>query len=426
MHILMVHNDYAGRSGEEQAAEALATLLADHGPQVSWFRRSSAESAGSFGGKVKAFFSGIPLGFRWGLGFVIASVLVTALSPPFLSTLRVYQWSDEIEDYVLKEGYVHRNREEGWASTSYGAWGLSRTLNMNDPGTSTVLIWGDSYIEAHQVRDDEKVACQFNRVSSSHVSSGIRAVSIGHSYWSVADYCRLMAAYDKKLHPMCHVIVLAEHGLKDLCPDEDGFRTHPQYEFVHRTLVDPRKNAAIEWLDRWHLADLSLAPWRAVRNTLQDVRGMRFTVGPCEKQSPAPEREFEASTVVGEPNDVLASWTFAIDRLKSATDKPIVLVLIPEVPCLEHGTVKLENPQAQWTARLAELCRIRHIDLIDMTDALVQDYVATGVFSRGFHHGRPGCGHLNARGHLLLARQIRAYLDEHGSAGRDERCSSPK
>lgn len=59
MRILMVHNDYAGRSGEEQAAEALAALLADHGHQVFWFRRSSAEIAGSFGGKAKAFFSGI-------------------------------------------------------------------------------------------------------------------------------------------------------------------------------------------------------------------------------------------------------------------------------------------------------------------------------------------------------------------------------
>jgi len=59
MNVLMVHNEYGSRGGEEHAAEALATLLANHGHGVSWFRRSSAEISGSLKGKVKAFFSGI-------------------------------------------------------------------------------------------------------------------------------------------------------------------------------------------------------------------------------------------------------------------------------------------------------------------------------------------------------------------------------
>jgi glycosyltransferase involved in cell wall biosynthesis len=59
MRILMVHNDYGSPSGEEHAAAALAGLLQDHGQEVRWFRRSSAEIVGSPLGSAKAFFAGI-------------------------------------------------------------------------------------------------------------------------------------------------------------------------------------------------------------------------------------------------------------------------------------------------------------------------------------------------------------------------------
>ncbi len=353
---------------------------------------------------------GTPHLVRWLSGFVIASALVVGLSPYFISTLRVYQWSDPIGDYVLKEGYVHRNREEGWARTQYGAWGVAGPAAVGRRQQSTILIWGDSYIEAHQVNDDQKVAAQFNRMPWPSEATPVTAVSVGHSYWSVADYYYHIPGYDKLLHPACHFIVLAEHGLKDLGPDEESFRSRPEYAFVPRTLVDPGRNRIVERLNQWHLADLSLAPWKAVRTLAQDVRNLRFAVGPCRRATPTGG---DASLRAGEPNDVVAGWAFALDRLKSATNEPIVLVVVPEVPYLQQGIVRLENPQADGTARLAELCRARHVGLIDMTEVLVSDYLSTGVLSRGFNNGRPGCGHLNARGHALLAQQIRAYLESH-------------
>ena len=59
MRILYIHNDYARPSGEESASAALAQMLRDHGHEVEFFRRSSAEIADSAGGKIKAFFAGI-------------------------------------------------------------------------------------------------------------------------------------------------------------------------------------------------------------------------------------------------------------------------------------------------------------------------------------------------------------------------------
>ena len=59
MRILYVHNDYAKPSGEETAAEAIVALLREHGHEVAWHRRSSAEIANSRFGQVKSLFTGV-------------------------------------------------------------------------------------------------------------------------------------------------------------------------------------------------------------------------------------------------------------------------------------------------------------------------------------------------------------------------------
>lgn len=58
MKILFIHNEYAKPSGEEHASAELAGLLREHGHEVRWFKRSSAEITGPLG-KLKSFFTGI-------------------------------------------------------------------------------------------------------------------------------------------------------------------------------------------------------------------------------------------------------------------------------------------------------------------------------------------------------------------------------
>lgn len=59
MKVLYVHNEYARPSGEEHAAGELVALLREHGHDVRWFTRSSAEIADSAFGKIKALVAGI-------------------------------------------------------------------------------------------------------------------------------------------------------------------------------------------------------------------------------------------------------------------------------------------------------------------------------------------------------------------------------
>lgn len=59
MKILYVHNEYAKPSGEEHASGELVSLLREHGHDVRWFTRSSAEITGSVTGKIKALAAGV-------------------------------------------------------------------------------------------------------------------------------------------------------------------------------------------------------------------------------------------------------------------------------------------------------------------------------------------------------------------------------
>jgi hypothetical protein len=58
VNVLIVHNDYAKYSGEEQAIQSISIILMN-GHKVKWFRRSSADIGDSSSIKMKAFINGI-------------------------------------------------------------------------------------------------------------------------------------------------------------------------------------------------------------------------------------------------------------------------------------------------------------------------------------------------------------------------------
>jgi len=347
----------------------------------------------------------------WLGGFVIASALAIGIGPYFASSLRVYEWSPQIGDYVFVPGYVHRERGEGWATTHYGQLGLATSCPAPASGARTVLVWGDSFIEAHQVNDSQKVAARLTEAFADRQGKTLQAIEVGHSYWSVADYYFNLPAYEKLFNPLCHFVVLAEHGLVDLCPDGERFAAVPDFHFVQRPRVDPRKNRIMQILKAWRLEEVVLVPWKAVHNLARDVRNMHV-LRKEGARGPTTHRD-ELLTDRSDSNEVLAGWAYVIDHLKSAATKPIVLVSVPEVPLLRDGHISLDDPQAAWNTRLASLCRERGVGFIDMTETLLDDYRRSGKVSRGFYNGVPGRGHLNARGHYLLSERMAAYLREH-------------
>ena len=156
----------------------------------------------------------------WILGFLSSFILIWVITPFFIDSIPVWEYDPELQRYVMARGHMQRGRSEGWGSTLYGRHGVSAISDVRSLVGKKVAIWGDSFVEGHQLPDFEKLAQQITRICW-ETPKPLTAVAIAESGRSVSDYYFLMPYYDKMLHPIAHYIIIAD--LADLNPDGVGF-----------------------------------------------------------------------------------------------------------------------------------------------------------------------------------------------------------
>ena len=75
-----------------------------------------------------------------------------------------------------------------------------------------VALWGDSYVEALQVADQQKPAQQVTRIWNSQNDMPLVCVGIGSAGRSVADYWWLMPRYEELIVLRAHYILVLGGG----------------------------------------------------------------------------------------------------------------------------------------------------------------------------------------------------------------------
>lgn len=338
---------------------------------------------------------------RWAGGFVLATALAAAISAPFTDSVMPYVRDEAVKVLVPAPGHVHHNRSEGWGDSRFGRHGI---VGLDDPaGLSgpSVALWGDSYVEALQVDDDEKVAALLPETCRRKAGRPVTGVAIGQSGRHVADYVHLIPRYEALFAPEVHYVVIPHLG--DVVPDGRRFLDDPPrlVEGAGDTPPgDPRVRALVE---RLHLQ----FAWRAARNAWYGANGnrrLRFRPGPVDLRLPVNKYD-EAVTLPSE-----ATTGFLLDALDAATERPIVFVYTPAVPRIRDDRVDLEDPSAEAALRFAALAARRGMGFLDLGAAFREAWRTRGELSRGFHNGFPGGGHWNTLGHRLVAEAICADL----------------
>lgn len=334
----------------------------------------------------------------WAGGFVVATLLVWPVTGMLLDSECKLAYDAAVGDYVFAAGQQYRQRSEGWASTHIGKHGVLGTDDISAVREPIVAFWGDSYVEALQVDDEQKMTAQFTRLWRAAGGPPRRAADIGFSGRGAADYWHFMPVYERIAPAIaCHVIVLGQ--LSDILPDVGEGRSAT---FVSRPAPAikpiahaPRKQEIKGLLDEMNL---QLA-WR-LGNDLANCR-LRLAMGEVAAGSPpaqAANAEPDAAT--------LAAWSWLLDAFRSRTRLPVLFVYVPTVPCLQDGRVCSVDPQARLLGRFGELCRARGLGFIDMGDDFRRFHAQTGRLPRGFDNTVPGQGHLNADGHRLVAEAV--------------------
>jgi hypothetical protein len=182
----------------------------------------------------------------WFSGFFLALLLVLIIADSWISPYQPYVWEPELGRFVVAPGR-YRAWDEGDGVTQIGRYGVAAIPDVRDLKTDSVLLWGDSFVEAMQVDDDQKMAQVLTRSwNVAHPDSPLTAVGVGMRGWSFADIYFQIAKFEK-LVPQVRAHFLVLEDINDLEPDqevrENRFVTSPDspsgYAFVSSSWTPP-------------------------------------------------------------------------------------------------------------------------------------------------------------------------------------------
>lgn len=307
-------------------------------------------------------------------------------------------WSSRLERNVTAPGQVVRWRSEGWAKTEVGKEGIVGVAEESQFSDSAVLLWGDSFVEAFQVRDEEKMA-QVATGLFREAGKDLTVFGIGASGQMIADYVLAISAYEK-LFPKTRVHVIFLSDIRDMLPDQPNqdrarFISAPEPVII----PDPRagKKAApgtvTKLLNKYHLNIVS----RGKRKLGQAFSDLRFRPGPVARSEEGP-------AVVGKaaPGD----FKFIVTALRESTEKPILVLYAPAVPSMEDGEIVVEEPDVDLVSACSAALAEAGIRMVNLGPQLEESYEEGRGFARGFANTYPGQGHLNEQGHRLVGEAI--------------------
>lgn len=352
---------------------------------------------------------------RWIIGTGLGFLLALLIGGHFLDSYPPWEWSEELGKDIYPQGSVVHWRTEGWATTRFGKWGISGIADVDLIEDHRVLIWGDSFVEAFQVNDAEKMP---QVVTRKLMESGIistRAMGIGVSGASSADYYFSMKPYERVCGPvMAHVFIVSD--LEDYLPDEPSqrlarFISQPEFELVPPATRSKPRMARI--LRRIHQGRL-----QAMKVLFADITGaggtsrlpiwrrIDFRLGPRSRNQP----ELSVSAATKTEREATESFDYILGRLQSQTSAPMLFVYCPNVPRMESGVLQRRDNNHHLAAIFRAACERHGIVFVDASTPFINQYERDGTFPRGFPNTRPGVGHLNAHGHSLVGELIAQSL----------------
>jgi hypothetical protein len=280
-----------------------------------------------------------------------------------------------------------------------------RYFSRADP---KILIWGDSHVEAWQVKDSDKIAAQVNR-QLTNSSVPLLAFGIGEAGVSWAQHYFDIPRYEKILaNVKAHYIVLggigralptnypqAKNQYAQFLEYEDG------YQLLDRTDSQDGNKKALPILQRLELRFL-YAFISKIRNG--KIWRLSFKVGPRNHNKPV-----EKSSLKEMPSEYEKEKAFVwlIEKLRSQTSAPICVVYAPDTPYINNAKMVYRSQEKDDEIKaLQKACLKSGIRFIDASFPFENYYKQTGRFARGFFNTPPASGHFNADGQRLIAEEI--------------------
>ncbi len=356
--------------------------------------------------------------FKWVAGFGISVLAIWAITAVCHSNYIPEVWEPEVDRNVPLAGWKFRYRYESWATTKLGRYGIPAVEDLSRAPGDTILVWGDSFAEAHQVPDEVKFSRQLTRLWNENHQDKLTVAPVGRSSWSVADSYFFMSKYEEVAKD-CRLHVFLLYRFEDTLPDRDPtlrvslFLSEPEFHFERYDEESMIRYPPEEY--DWKKAAVFKMNVQFFLKLVNQIRGwgakgnLRFGLGPAAnvKQS---FRSIQLDYLERPPSESEAAWEFLFQSLKKQTDLPILFVYSPINPTVEDGKILLENPEAEYEKAFSKACAKEGIYYLSLEDRFVKSWTEDKEFPRGFHYSRPWSGHYNKTGHRIVAESIYEWL----------------
>lgn len=295
-------------------------------------------------------------------------------------------------DSLVQDTLVARQMHEGVSEARFSVGGARLTGNPPIPGAPTVVILGDSYVEARAIADTETMGSRFERQAR---ASG-DPVNVRQYGWVGASPARYLLVAETVRHrwaPRDIVVVLSDNDL-------DGKALYggapPSVRVTRDGSIVPFPASVADAVPvvplRWTLqGELRERTWE-FRARISRLARLEAARGPAPTQSPA-----DAAVEVLPDSVQLA-------MLPDAVIRSLAGAIGPRLAVLYLAGVRLTGDDTMPTTerRLLAACRAAEIRCASTRDGMIAAR-AEGVIANGFWNTTPGNGHLNAAGHEIVA-----------------------
>lgn len=322
----------------------------------------------------------------------ISALFVAALAWTLIVSLTIWKPTGYLQDPQLGRIYapgIYIHGVEGYSWSRIGERGIREDPMPRGAAPSrTVLFLGDSFTEAFQVPVKSSFAHGVGNLLA-QAGTPVAVVNAGRSGASPAFYAEAHQALTSAFHPDAVVIQMSDQDFATDLLNADGNFYLKRSGDSYASVFNPAFVSANSLVQ----AHPQIAP-------LLDEPLVRVVLDNAQKLSASSRRAAPAPVPQTDPK--LVAWVAST----LARDYPGAVVLyVPEMD-YSGDLARRTETEVIATKALADA----GLTVVDPRDALAADFRASGQPGFGFPNTMPTSGHLNVRGHAVVAAQLATAL----------------
>ena len=291
-------------------------------------------------------------------------------------------------------GIEQRSFTEGIAKSHFSPEGLRMTGNVRLTGASSLLLVGDSHVEAFQVQDEQTMGSILER----RLRADGKPYNVLQYGWSGADGPDYVFAAPlfKEHFPSNEIVFLMNAGDFASSSTTNAHLVARNDEVVAEASTAGSVRGRPPSFGDQRLRKVkesglfySIAV-RFVLDLLPQLTEHKANVG---------ERDLAATGSSQETVHLI------VRALKGAYGDKIFILYTPAQPFSQQTP-----PEAQEVALLSD-CKVEGLECRSLRGRMIDDLLVRHKLARGFLNTAPGEGHLNARGHELAAEEMYQWVN---------------